>query len=104
MSRHPDIERHFHTAMTGIYRTAKDAAGYDAKYFLQMLAEHGGLETARRLLHADTVSDGYTELWKRHRLDLTVEALVIRPQWKELFTDEERSIALQRLVSYDFVP
>jgi len=90
--------------MTDIYRRAKDDAGYNATRFLQMLAEHGGLETSRILLHAPAVSDGYTELWKRHRLDLTVEALVLKPQWKELFTDEERDIALKRLASFDYVP
>ena len=90
--------------MTALYRRAKDEADHDDANFLKMLAEHGGEETARTLLHANTVSDGYTELWKRRRLDLTVEALIIKPQWKDLFTDEERGVALKRLVSFDYVP
>ena len=60
-----------------------------------MLTEHGGVETARRLL--PQMSDGFTELWKRNRLDLTVEALVVQLKWDELFSDEERQIALSRL-------
>lgn len=40
-----------------------------------MLHEHGGLQTARILIHAATVSEGYTALWERG-LDLTVEALI----------------------------
>jgi len=92
--------------MTGIFRRAKEEADYDAGRSLQMLAEYDATETARMLLRAATASDDYddyTELWKRHRLDLTIEALVIRPQWKELFTDEERGIALKRLASFDYV-
>ena len=90
--------------MTGIYRRAKDEADCDDGHFLEMLAHHGAVETARTLLHANTVSDAYTELWKRRRLDLTVEAFIIKPQWKELFTDEERGIAVKRIVSFDYVP
>ena len=60
-----------------------------------MLTEHGGVETARRLL--PHMSDGFTELSQRNRLDLTVEALVVQSKWDELFSDEERQIALSRL-------
>jgi hypothetical protein len=38
-----------------------------------MLLEHGGVETARRLLRKDGISDGFTTLWERKRLDLSVE-------------------------------
>jgi hypothetical protein len=29
----------------------------------------------------------YSALWERGRLDLTVEALILKGEWKELFTD-----------------
>ena len=54
-----------------------------------MVVEHGGLETARYLLHAETVSEGYTALWERKRLDLTVEAMILRPEWREVLTPTE---------------
>ena len=71
------LEVEFHSAMEDIYRRAKEEAGYNATAFRQMVAKHGGLETARRLINANKVSDGYTALWMRRRLDLTVEAKVI---------------------------
>jgi hypothetical protein len=66
-------------------------------YFLQMVVEHGGFETARRLLHARKVSDGFTTLWENGRLDLSVEAVVLQEPWSDLFTDEELTIAEKRL-------
>jgi hypothetical protein len=54
------------------------------------------------LLHSITVSEGYTALWERGRLDLTVEALILEPQWHELFTEEEREIARKRLRDYGY--
>ena len=96
------LERDFHAEMIGIYKRAKSEAGYNASRFLSMVNEHGGLATAQALLHAETVSDGYTALWERGRLDLTVEAVILEPRWRDLFTDDERSKALDRLRSYGY--
>ena len=97
-----ETESQFNEAMLNIYRRAKAEAGYDATRFLSMVVEHGGLETARYLLHAATVSEGYTALWERKRLDLTVEALILRPEWQVLFSDVERRIAVNRLREYRY--
>ena len=106
MGRHDvmlkDIEKRFDAAMMNIYRRALDEADYRATRFLQMLHEYGGLGTAQILLHAAKVSDGYTVLWERKRLDLTVEALILKPEWRDLFTDDEREIARKRLEDYDY--
>ncbi len=65
-----------------------------------MLHEHRGLETARILLHAPNVSEGYVALWERKRLDLTVESVILAPEWKSLFSKEEPDIARRRLAEY----
>ena len=98
----PNMEEQFDAAMMSIYLTALRECGYNATRYLQMLHEHRGLGTARRLLHSSTVSEGYVKLWEFGRLDLTVEALVLRPEWAALFSDEERAIASQRLQDYGF--
>jgi hypothetical protein len=67
-----------------------------------MVSEHGGYETARILLHARTVSEGYTALWERGRLDLTVEAIILGPDWRDLFAELEREIARRRLAEYGY--
>jgi hypothetical protein len=95
-------EADFSEAMLNIYRRAKSEANYEARIFLRMVVEKGGLETARYLLHASKVSDGYTALWERDRLDLTVEAVILAPEWRPLFTMEERRIAVDRLRAYGF--
>ncbi len=97
-----EAESQFNEAMLNIYRRAKAEADYNATRFLSMVVEHGGLETARYLLHAGTVSEGYTALWERKRLDLTVEAMVLRPEWGTLFSDVERRIAVNRLREYGY--
>ncbi|RAO52740.1 hypothetical protein LUPAC06_05601 [Micromonospora saelicesensis] len=44
------------------------------------------------------VSDGFTALWERGRVDVTAEAVVIRPRFRALFTEEELAIASSRVV------
>jgi hypothetical protein len=85
-----DLEAQFDQAMFTVYRRAKDDANYNATIFLQMLTDGGGLRTAKTLINASKPSDGYTALWERGRLDLTVEAVVVENAcWHPLFAPEE---------------
>jgi len=95
-----DLERRFHRAMIGVYETAKDACRYNATRFLQMLSTRGGLATAKALLATRDPSEGFTKLWECGRLDLTVEAHVLKPEFAPLFTDKEKSTARRRLEEY----
>jgi hypothetical protein len=55
----------FDKAMFEIYRRAKDEANYNATVFLKMLSDSDGLTTAKTLINAAKVSDGYTALYMR---------------------------------------
>ena len=97
-----NLELRFHDAMLSVYKRAKNEAHYNARVFLGMVVDKGGVETARYLLDTLTVSDGYTALWRRKRLDLTVEALILDPQWWPLFTSTQRRTAIDRLRQYGY--
>lgn len=99
-----DDEQRFHQAMVNVYLNAKSEAGYNANRFIQMVSEHGGLETARILIHSQDASDGFRALWEAKRLDLSVEALVLDVEWDGLFDREEREIARSRLTLYNYEP
>lgn len=99
-----DTERSLANAMKEIYRRAKAEAGYNATYFLQMLSEAGPTETARRLINSPRPSEGFTALWERQRLDLTVEAHVLQEPHRALFSDDELERARHRLEEYGYKP
>ncbi|WP_200941527.1 DUF262 domain-containing protein [Cellulomonas sp. Leaf395] len=100
----PDAPKSFDMAMRDVYVKAKKEAGYNATYFFEMLHQHGGLETARRLLASGGVSVGFTSLWERQRLDLTVESVVLQPEFQALFSDDELDTARRRLQDHGFEP
>ncbi len=99
-----DVRAEFERAMRDVYERAKSEAGYPASYYLRMLSELGGLETARNLLHKSSASEGFTHLWERGRLDLTVERVILQPRFADLFTDEELDIARRRLADLGYRP
>jgi hypothetical protein len=102
---HEGLIEAFDEEMFSIYQRAHSEANCNASRFLQMLYKHRGLETARILLHSTNVSEGYTALWERGHLDLTVEAVIHDKQkWHPLFTQEELAICTKRLKDYKYLP
>jgi len=109
------LELQFHDDMLGIFRLAGEATrrvradgsiarGYWASYFLRGVRNHGGPAYARQLLRAEGTSDGFRRLTEEHKLELTVEALVLRPEYASLFTDDERAVASDRLARAGYNP
>jgi hypothetical protein len=96
------LHKRFTEAMFDIYKRALREADYHASRFHQMITDDGGYETAKTLIHAPHPSEGYTALWERHRLDLTVEALILDSQWDELFDEADRQAARARLEQYEY--
>ena len=95
-------ERKFNDDMKEIYTRAKKECKYTATRFLQMLGEKGGLQTAKSLILKDGGTEGFTKLWELRRLDLSVEALVLKEEYKELFSEYERSTCRDRLIKYGY--
>ena len=97
----------FHSAMLGIYDAAlRLKPTYRATSFLSMVNEHGGKETADRLLATGKPSQGFTELYLRGKdnLKLSVEYLVLQDPWRTLFSSEQHEIARKRLKQVEFEP
>lgn len=80
----------------------KREINYNPTYFNRMVGEHGPIEATRRLVIADTVSDGFTKLWENGRLAMSVEALAILPWYASLFDLDVIQRARQRLLDYRF--
>ena len=89
--------------MLDIYYRAKSEAKYNASRFIVMVEELEGVACAKQLINKTTVSDGYTALWERKRLDLTVEAMILENEkFQVLFTGDELNICRKRLKDYNY--
>lgn len=93
--------RFTHDLVDGVRILAREI-GYRAPIFSQMLTSLGGVETTRRLLQGPDVQYGFELLYSRQRLGRSAEAWMLRTEYAELFSDEEREIARRRLEAYGF--
>ena len=91
----PELLRRFRRAVTESYDVLAKMGFGDQ----EGLAEYGAVGMARRHLKAIAPSEGFSRLWEMGRLHLTVEAIVLRPEYKNMFTDAERHVARERLVN-----
>ena len=100
-----DVERlelRFHADMVEGIRTLTREIGYRAPRFAQMVSEHGGVEAAHRLLRGPRTSEGFQVLYRHRRLAQSVEAWVLRPDYRPLFSEDERAEARNRLEAHEF--
>lgn len=97
MENKKELEKKFHHDMVNIYQRAKSDINYQPSYFLKMVSELGGLETAKRLLKTSNTQQGFGTLQRLGRLDLSMEAHVIKPEYAALFSDAEIDEARERL-------
>lgn len=97
-----EIEKKFNKDMINIYREAKRELNYTASRFMQLISEIGGLRAAKQLISKDGGTSGFVTLWEMGRLDFSIEAHVLKPEYKELFTEEEREICRDRLKEYGY--
>lgn len=95
------LESKLQEALQGTVKAAM-ARNYDPKIFKRMLAEHGGLETAHRLLASEEAQIGLIQLHKRGLLGKSMEAVVLQEQFKSLFMEEELAEARQRLEDLEY--
>ena len=97
-----ELEKRFDRDMRSIYSTAKRECGYNATRFLQLVGEKGGLAAAKQLISKPGGTEGFTTLWEHRRLDLSVEALVLKPEYKSLFSENELKLCRDRLMEFGY--
>ncbi len=80
---------------------AKKEYKYNASYFNQMIAQYGGVMTAKKLIEkavsTGNPSEGYTKLFMLGRLDLSMEDSVCKEKYRSLFTEEEVNYCMSLL-------
>lgn len=96
------LETEFTDALRGTYEAARKR-GYVATYFLQMLEEHGGVETAKRLLAKSDAQMGLSRLWELGLLHESMEAVIWdNTRFHPLFTPSEIEEAHKRLDAFEY--
>jgi 5-methylcytosine-specific restriction protein A len=101
-----DLEKQFHEQTLRVYELGKTLCGYNATRFLQKIRSDGGVRAAKGWLDPKrkgrTPTGGFLKLVEAGRLDISLEALVLREPWSQLFVADELTVATERLRAYGY--
>lgn len=100
MSDRQHLEERFHQRCLSLADAVSAVRGAYPGYFSRGLDQDGAVANAEKLVLAQRPSQTFLELALIKRLDLTVEAVIHDPQWRELFGEETRRTARRRLESH----
>lgn len=77
--------------------------GYVPTRFIQMLQKenNSGYDLALKIVNKDSIS-GLERLWEMGRLDLTMEARIIKPEYNELFSTEIIETCKKKLEKFGY--
>ena len=77
---------------------------YESKMtrFLLNIEKFGVVRTIQEILRKGRTSDCFDKLVKANRIDLTMEAVIVKPKYAELFTDDEVNSCYDLLCEYGY--
>ena len=96
------FEEELRKDMINIYNTAKKEINYKPGHLLNMISNLGAYETAIRIVTKQNVTSGFDRFWESGRLDLSVEALLIR-KYSQLFSKDVIEICKKSLAEYKYM-
>jgi len=70
---------------------------YKPQYLINMISKYGVINAVKRLVLNPSISQGLERLKKEDALHLSLESIVLEPEWKNIFTENERNIARKKL-------
>lgn len=84
-----NLEKQFTKELLENCEKAGKACDYRGIRFIQTVEKFGGVKTAKEILRKGRLSDEFEILVKAGLIGLSMEALVVKPCFGELFTDDE---------------
>jgi len=90
-------EKRFENRVQNAIDKMKEEYKYNPTELRRMISEHGTVNAVKRLINNPNLSYGFKKLCMLKALHLSLEAIILENDWKELFTEEERKIAKRKL-------
>jgi hypothetical protein len=72
--------------------------GYTPQYLINMISRYGAINAVKKLVIKPEISQGLQRLQKENALELSLESIILEPEWENIFTEKERDIAKKKLI------
>jgi len=92
----PTLEQEFTARLRSAITQARDL-GYNPSRFEQMLDAMDAVSLAKKMVESGDLQDGLRKIHSLNRLDLSMEQIMLEPQFAPLFSPEHLAAAQWRL-------
>lgn len=94
----------FHQDIINLYKRIRKEVKYTPPQLFETINKYGGYEAVIKYIITDSNIFLFSLLWENERLDLSLEALVTNPKYKEIFPDDIVKYCDKRLKEYNYAP
>lgn len=96
------LEREFEQELVRAVEQQRLVCGWNPVRFLQGVSKHGAVKAVKQMVAQGKASESLERLAEQGRLDLSLEALMVKQQYGSLFTDEEVNACFDKLCRYGY--
>ena len=98
------LKKLFHQEIIDLYKQIIKSVKYKPTRLMDYINRYGGYEAAVKYISTESNVQDFTILWEKERLDLSVEALITKEQYRELFSEDILSFCDRKLKEYSYAP
>lgn len=98
------LKKAFHQEMINLCKRRNQELKYKSTRLLDFINKYGGYEAAVKYITTESNVQDFAILWENERLDLSVEALITKPQYTSLFLEDIVTYCDQKLKQYSYAP
>ena len=98
------LKKSFHQDMIGLYKQIIKSVKYKPTRLMDYINKYGGYEAAVKYISTESNVQDFAILWEKERLDLSVEALMTKEQYRELFNEDIVNFCDRKLKEYSYAP
>ena len=98
------LKKLFHQEIIDLYKMMIKSVKYKPTRLMDFINKYGGYEAAVKYISTESNVQDFAILWEKERLDLSVEALITKEKYRELFSEEILSFCDHKLKEYSYAP
>lgn len=98
------LKKLFHQDMISLYKQMIKSVKYKPTRLMDYINKYGGYEAAVKYISTESNVQDFAILWEKERLDLSVEALMTKDQYRELFNEDIVNFCDRKLKEYSYAP
>ncbi|OON98768.1 MAG: hypothetical protein ATN35_00725 [Epulopiscium sp. Nele67-Bin004] len=99
-----DLKQLFSQEMLNLYKKISKEVKYKSSALLTQIQKYGGYEAALKYVSTDSNTIDFGMLWEAQRLDLSIEALLIKDKYVDIVPEDVRNFCDSRLKKYNYAP